>query len=271
MSPEAKKDSWFYLALKDVDRFQLNVNNDEVLNRTMVWINMVVKQGDKRLGIAGTGLQLDSFIERLIKSEDNTSVTSILIDPSGTIKAHPNPSLIDYKNRAQDGKATNTIYRLISGEQGWDELKRTLASLKSAPESVAKLNLLVENQPRLVSVAYLPEIDWYMLSLIDLDSAVRIGNFVPIILVVLISLVALVLMITLLINRTILTPLGRLATSARSITAGDYSVRTVASRDDEIGELTRTFNSMLDTIENNTRELKRYSGELEKRGAGEDA
>ena len=131
--------------------------------------------------------------------------------------------------------------------------------------TTATLPLVIEGQRRLVSVAYLPAIDWYLVSLIDLSQAIGMSEFAGLPLVALLALAVLVAAITLLINRTILTPLGALSAAARRVAAGDYTVRSEALRDDEIGGLTRTFNTMLDTIESNTRELKKRSDELEQR------
>lgn len=264
LHPDNAKDAWFYSTLRDVDRFHLNVDTDEVDNQVKVWINTVVRIDNERVAIAGTGLNLDDFIKRLIHSE-NKAVTPILVDPSGGIQAHSNTALIDQNTLFKAAKDRSTIFRLMPDRREREDLRKAFVSLKAAPDSVATFSLVIDNQHRLVSVAYLPEIDWYLVSLIDLSQAIHMTEFAPLALVVLVALGVLVSAITLLINRSILTPLDRLTASARSIAAGDYSVRATALHEDEIGDLTRTFNSMLDTIESNTCELRQYSEGLEQR------
>ena len=255
LSREVPKDAWFYSTLQKADTFLLNVDRDNVDHQVKVWINTVVHDGSDRVALAGTGLRLDSFIERLIHTR-NKAVTPILVDPSGAIQAHSDTRLIDQNTLTKKAEERSTIFRLMPREQDRADLRKAFETLKASPESAATLPLVIEGQRRLVSVAYLPAIDWYLVSLIDLSQAIGMSEFAGLPLVALLALAILVAAITLLINRTILTPLGALAASARRVAAGDYTVRSAAVRDDEIGGLTRTFNAMLDTIESNTRELE---------------
>ncbi|MDD5349343.1 MAG: ATP-binding protein [Chthoniobacteraceae bacterium] len=261
---EVAKDAWFYSTLQKVDTFHINVDRDNVDHQVKVWINTVIHDGNDRVALAGTGLKLDAFIERLIHTQ-NKALTPILVDPSGAIQAHANTSLIDQNTLTKKAEERSTIFRLMPREQDRADLRKAFETLKASPDSTATLPLVIEGQRRLVSVAYLPAIDWYLVSLLDLSQAIGMGEFAGLPLVALLALAVLVAAITLLINRTILTPLGALSASARRVAAGDYTVRSEAVRNDEIGGLTRTFNTMLDTIEGNTRELEKRGDELEQR------
>ena len=256
LSRGATKDAWFYSTLQKVDSFQLNVDRDNVDHQVKVWINTVVHNGNDRVALAGTGLKLDAFIERLIHTQ-NKAVTPILVDPSGAIQAHANINLIDQSSLTKKAEERSTIFRLMPREQDRSQLRKAFETLKASPDSTATLQLMIDGQRRLVSVAYLPAIDWYLVSQIDLSQTIGMSEFAGLPLVALLALAVLVVAITLLINRTILRPLGVLSASANRVAAGDYTVRSEAVRDDEIGGLTRTFNTMLDTIESNTRELER--------------
>ena len=264
LSPHKPKDSWFYSTLHEVKDFHLNVDRGEVHGRVMVWINTVIQNGAEPVAVAGTGLNLDSFIQRLVNSE-NKAVSPILLDPSGAIQAHANPALIDQNTLAKKAADRSTIFRLMPDEADREQLRKTMASLKAAPDSSAAFSCVIEGSRRLVSVAYLPEINWYLVTLIDLSKAVRMAEFAPFALVMFFALGLLVVAIATLINQTILKPLDGLAVTAHSIAAGDYSVRAKAVRADEIGELTGTFNFMLDKIEGNTRDLEQHSERLEER------
>ena len=48
---------------------QLNVDNDDELRVTKVWINCVVQQGDDVLGVIGTGIDLSTFIRTVVDSD----------------------------------------------------------------------------------------------------------------------------------------------------------------------------------------------------------
>jgi signal transduction histidine kinase len=71
-------------------------------------------------------------------------------------------------------------------------------------------------------------------------------------------------------ERSISTPILQLAQTARRVsTAKDYTVRAVTDgRNDEIGELTRTFNEMLDRIQGQNRDLEEAREDLERRVDG---
>jgi signal transduction histidine kinase/ActR/RegA family two-component response regulator len=264
LSATNSRDAWFYSTFANIDTFHINIDTSAVSGKVMVWINTIIHHGTNRVAVAGTGLNLNSFIEQLINTH-NKAVAPILVDPSGAIQAHSNPDLIDKNTLSKQLSERSTIYRLMPNESDRAELQADLARLKTSPDSVSIHSFVIENQNRLVSVAYLPGIDWYLISLIDLSQAIRPAQFAPMILVAFIAMIALVAAITFLINQSILAPLQTLAQTARQVEAGDYSVRSTAANRDEIGELSRTLNSMLDTIENKTRELKRYSEELEQR------
>jgi type VII secretion effector (TIGR04197 family) len=128
----------------------------------------------------------------------------------------------------------------------------------------AAFSFLIEGRRHQVSVAYLPPMDCYLVSLIDLSKTLQMSEFVPLAIIALLAFGILVAAITLLIRHTILAPLSRLTSAAHSIAAGDYSVRTKAVRNNELGGLIHAFNSMMDAIESNARELKLKNDELER-------
>lgn len=67
-------------------------------------------------------------------------------------------------------------------------------------------------------------------------------------------------------QKVISAPIVRLAKVARDVSQKrDYSVRAQKGHNDELGALTDTFNEMLSQIEKQDRELRRFSGELERR------
>jgi len=258
------RDVWFFNTISNVESFHLNADRDEVRGKTMVFINTVVRDGGKPVAVAGTGFKLDTFIQRLVHSE-NKAVTPILIDPAGSITAHANPALVDQNSLTKKESERSTIYRLMPLEEDRQLLRETLVKLKSAPDTVETLSLVIEGQNRLVSVAYLPEIDWYLLSLIDISKAVQLSKFLPLALVVLAAVALLAGALAVMIHRMVLAPLAKLAECAHVVAGGNNAIRAEVTGRDEIAELARTFNSMLDTIESKTRELKRNNEQLEER------
>ncbi len=68
--------------------------------------------------------------------------------------------------------------------------------------------------------------------------------------------------LALVLRGTVLSPLSRLAESARRLSRGDYSARAESDRNDETGMLARTFNNMAESVEQRSRELEASRQEL---------
>ena len=81
----------------------------------------------------------------------------------------------------------------------------------------------------------------------------------------LVGLVALlpVLLLTLLVARSITTPIERLETMASSVAEGDLSYRVGALRRDELGQLGRALNTMAESLERQVKDLSRARDETE--------
>lgn len=70
------------------------------------------------------------------------------------------------------------------------------------------------------------------------------------------SLLTVIGLISILLNRLVLAPLARLTRSAGVIATGNYKVRLKDSRSDEIGQLTKAFNHMAETVHDYTETLE---------------
>jgi signal transduction histidine kinase/DNA-binding response OmpR family regulator len=96
------------------------------------------------------------------------------------------------------------------------------------------------------------------------DSRTRMARFAAAVPVILLLASALGLAVTARLQRAILTPILKLAETARGISAnGTYYGRAPKFADDEIGELIDTFNSMVSEIEQHEQDLLRHRDQLE--------
>ncbi|WP_204317155.1 hypothetical protein, partial [Klebsiella aerogenes] len=62
----------------------LNVDHDDNLSVTKVWINCIIRRGATVLGVIGTGVDLSQFIREVVDIPQ-TGVQSIFIDRSGAV------------------------------------------------------------------------------------------------------------------------------------------------------------------------------------------
>jgi len=262
LSAEAAKDQWYFATLREGRPFALNVNVDYELEVTKVWFNVLVREndGERVLGLAGTGLDLRRFLAEFAAS-NSSGVTNFIIDGKGAILAHPDPALIEFAALTK-AEPERTLQRLVDSDAEREGLRDRLAALRAAPRDGATHALHLQGAPRILGIAYIPELDWYTVTAVDLGAASVIDER----LVWSIGAGGLVLLlvfataVTFGVDRFILRPLQQLTDSTRRIAAGDYGQRLASPRRDELGELTRAFDGM-------AREVQSYTGELERRVA----
>lgn len=110
---------------------------------------------------------------------------------------------------------------------------------------------------KILWIDYVPDLQWYVAtSLHEYELEIMSNKLQRIIatLGVLVFLVALI--ISFVFFKKLLLPISTLSHMANSATKGDYSVRSTINSNDEIGELSKNFNSMIETIERNIEKEK---------------
>lgn len=255
--PGSEQDAWFFSSMKNTQDFNINVNVDAKLKTTKVWFNVVVKEGNRKLGLVGTGLDLSTFLNRFVVSEE-AGVTPMIINTVGAIQAHPDRSLINYSSINDSGTNSSTLFRLLD-QEGKTAAEAALRKAKSNDDAIPLFWAKLNGRPQLFAVAFVPELDWYVVTAIDLQAARVIdgGLWLPFIAGTILLLLFLLAAITVAVNRLILTPLLNLTSSVRMMAAGDYSTTLPRAGNDELGELTRAFSAMASQVRSHTDELEK--------------
>lgn len=256
LSPTEAKDSWFFKTMVDTNLHNLNVNVDLRLKVTNVWINVVVRDGDRKIGLAGTGLDLSNFITDFV-SRAETGVVPIIVDRDGQIQAHPNAELIAFGSGSKTADSNKTLFKLISENDAF----RTRALLDKAtakPDQVFTEWVTIDKSRRLLAVSFDPTLNWHFLTLLDLKTA---QVFDPqIILPIAIGAGVLLLLLGASfvygINRIVLNPLLALTHSARQVADGNYAIELPPPSADEIGQMTSAFGKMVDQIKSHALSLE---------------
>ncbi|AEY00910.1 HAMP domain-containing protein 1 [Oceanimonas sp. GK1] len=250
-------DQWFFNLMRAGERLNINVNHDSRLGTTRVWINVRVEEQGKALGLAGTGIDLTRFINDFI-AIDKAGVMPMILDRDGRFQAHADASLIALGSAAgMNGEGTTLHDRLdTAGER--ERLTALLAQANSTPSGVAMDWFTLEGRRQLLAISYIPELDWYLATVMDLGLAQVLDPGL-----VKAALLGLVLMLAVLllglaygVERTVLRPLRRLQGSATAIADGSYEVSLPAPSGDEIGDLSRAFGVMVDKVRSHTEELE---------------
>ncbi|MCB1776093.1 MAG: HAMP domain-containing protein [Candidatus Competibacteraceae bacterium] len=266
LDPARASDQWYFSTLARVANFDLNVDYDVSLDVYKLWFNVIIRDGEEKLGVGGTGLELDRFIQAALH-EDRPGVRTLLLDRDGAIKAYDQRAYIDFNTVAKSKEARSTLYRLLASPEEQTLLSERLEQLRRAQIPIAVLPLTISGQSHLAAIAYLAEIDWFALALVDTEHIYNVRQFTPFAILLAFSLLTLAVAIALLLNRLVLNPLAQLHHSTQAVAAGDYRPMAIVDNDNEIGALSNAFNTMTLTVRRHTEQLEQRveerTGELQ--------
>ncbi|MBI2382236.1 MAG: SpoIIE family protein phosphatase [Gammaproteobacteria bacterium] len=255
LDPAKTPDSWYFRLRESPHDYELNVDYDVELKVTKVWINTLVREQGRMLGLSGTGLDLTAFLKDIVQAQQ-AGVTNILVDDEGAIQAHPDPRLIDLNTKSKQAGERSTIFRHIPSAEEQAALRAALARLKSGKSAALTLALTLDGKPQLVGIAYVPELRWFNLSTMDLDAIVGHAHFLPLAALLLASLLLSLVLMAWLLNSLVLKRLGRLSLATERLAQGQYELDLPAERDDELGALAERFTQMAATVRDHTQNLE---------------
>ncbi len=245
--------AWYAATIEQVDDFALHVDHSEQLGLTNVWINAIVKQDGKKVGLGGSGLDLTEFLKEVVHSPE-PGVQTILVNGQGFVQGHSDQQLMEANARIKEESKRLKIDNLVDDP---GVVQAHLQNLIEGRTQVETFELVVDKRPMLAAATYMKEIDWIAVVLVDPAQVVRSRQFLPILGLLAISFLATILLVSMMIDRLILSRLARLTGQTREIAAGRYDVLLTVDREDEIGHLTESFNHMTATIRDYTHNLER--------------
>lgn len=258
LSPDSDKDGWFYATLASDVPYRINVDRSQVTGDIKVWFNMVVVDGAQRLGLVGSGISLNAFVEEFIAANE-TGVDSMVVDARGAILVHPNPERVTLNAETAPTASPNTnLFGLLESSEAKAALQDTLGASAARPGEVFTLRLKLADEPRLLALTWIPELQWFVASAVDLRTAqvIEIRPLIPALSVFLALFLTLIVLGAWAVERRVLKPLRQLRQSAQAIAAGQYDAPLPLHRDDEIGELGAAFRSMAQQVRSHTSELE---------------
>ena len=251
-------DAWFYGLIDQGREFHLNVNPDESLNVTKLWVDVQIRDGDRPLGIVGTGMALDSVLKGVVDI-GQPGITSLFVDSNGAIQLYRDQSLIDFASVVKPEGKKSLVTQMLDLSADRERLKGHLATLSEPGAATAQVVsdfVQFEGRRHLMGVAYLPTIGWYEVTFMDLDELMPVSQFAPVVAVFGATLVAAMLLMHLMLRRWVLKPLSRLEEAMVRVRDGDLTPPKLTGAAGEIGRLNQHFTAMANAIRNNTRDLE---------------
>ncbi|WP_299450713.1 biofilm regulation protein phosphatase SiaA [uncultured Pigmentiphaga sp.] len=254
---EEAKDAWFFSTMEDPSPYDIQVDLNWKLGLTKVWFNVQVRDGDRKLGMVGTGLDLTTFLDRFLEG-DGPGVTPVIFDREGNIVAHRDRERIAFKSMSAEEASRRSVLSLLDPGPGREALQKAISDAATAPGETVTLFGRQNGAKSVVALTYLPELRWYVLTAVELNVANLIGSqwLVPAVSSLAAVIALLVLGFGYAVDRLVLTPLRRLQQTAQAMAAGRYDVKLPQQGSDEIGELSRAFGIMAEKVRSHTAELE---------------
>ncbi|MGI4813721.1 MAG: SpoIIE family protein phosphatase [Janthinobacterium lividum] len=252
----AASDAWYFPLHSLQAPYELNVDYDIGVDQTKVWINMPVRRGGKMLGLVGTGFDLSEFIRRFLNTRTR-GVTNILVNRTGAIQAHAEQRRIALDTGGgAAAMAQSSIYGMVDSDAAREHLRDAFALAQRNPDTVRTLFVSQQGRQRLLGIAYLPQIDWFVVTEMDLKQLIGLAPFqtIPIIggLALLISLG----LVSWALQRLVLSRVARLDVATQRMAEGDYALRLHDTRDDELGRLSGNFERLAQTVQDSLTHLE---------------
>jgi diguanylate cyclase (GGDEF)-like protein len=261
LSPREKRDYWFYATMKNGVDYQVNLDPDVHLGVVKVWINVLLKNGSEVLGVIGTGIDLTEFLKESVDI-NQPGVDTFFVDKSLAIQLSADPRLIDYASIAKTAGERIKIDVLFKNPADIEKLRQMAIDLeKLQGGEVSTLWVDYRGEKRLLGMAYLPEVGWYDLTLMDEKSLQVLRGFtwLPLLLGAIFLMAMLIL--GFLLHRWVLNPIARLTKATEHIQHGNFDIEPPIVGKGEISVLSRSFWQMVEFVRNTNVELERKVNE----------
>src|SRR3546814_18354418 len=103
----------------------------------------------------------------------------MILSGTGANQEHQHPGLFDQNTLSKSGTSQSTVFALLDDGGHADALRSAMARLSADASEVETLTLRIDGREQFDAVAYMPEIDWYVLTLVAAAPAFAVQSFLP--------------------------------------------------------------------------------------------
>lgn len=261
LSEKNPGDAWYFKIRKSPETLELKADYDHALNVTKVWFNVAILDKDgRKIGLGGSGVDISRFLKPIVESRE-PGVETLLFDRAGVIQAARDQRIVEHNSNPNLRGKPITVFDTLTNPASRAKIRACIEQLSTSGEAFATTRISEHGHRFYAALAYLPEIHWYNLVLVDEASVISSSVFLPVVVVAVLTLLGIILAIGFYLNRSVIRPLGQLSRSAEQVAGGDYSVQLESSRPDEIGVVNRSFSAMARTVKDHTENLERKVAE----------
>ena len=264
LNPEAEKDAWFYQLIEQGRDLHINVNPDPELQVTKLWINVLLRDGDQILGVLGTGLALEPMMQ-LVSSEREAGISAMMTDFNGAIQLYYDRSLMNYSSISHSPEEQHRAKDLLSRSDDRQWLQESYQQAAQQPGRVFSRYVQHDNSRHLLALSYLPQIDWYAITLVDVNTLLPLSRFSGVLAATLLTLLFWAAAVYLTMRTLILRPLRQLQQEIAQLdntpllsekTAGEPPSGRILSTRGELARLLQQFKQMAQHISEHQQQLE---------------
>lgn len=235
-------DFWYFDTLSKADSYGLNIDRDRFLNDSRIWVNVKVFHEDQVVGMVGTGLHLDRFIDDILSSHDDGNAKSYIIDHLGIVQIASTET--DFLHESQVN-ADNTIYR-FSDEASfksrvenyiWGDESSTIISLSNTSQNFDY-----------AAFERIQNSNWHVVTFYSKNALFSSANLFSILILTALTAIILGLIINGIVNRLFVVPFKLLNDSIQRKDLYHDEMLYGLDREDEFGELSKTIETMTDRL-----------------------
>nr|WP_253809291.1 methyl-accepting chemotaxis protein [Vibrio sp. RE88] len=247
MSAQSNDDQWFYGFLASDKKVELSIDVDDASGVATVFVNHVVMQQGKRIGVTGIGLSLQNMGKTVANYSLGEQGQLMLVDNQGIVKIHADAN--------QVGKSLNDLQLR--------ELATELGKLSDTDSHIIEAE--VNGSAMIVGFIALPELGWTLVSLQPQSEVLsELNQFIQTMTYIGVVVALLFIVISAYMTNTLLKPLTTTADLLLEIGGGggDLTQRLDESRNDEVGSIARGYNQFVAYMGNVLQEIDRSRADL---------
>lgn len=247
LSKKSSDDKWFFETLNIDDPFQINVNKDTILGVNKVWINYLIKDNGKVVGVIGTGFDFEQFLKHSVGVEQE-GIRNFYIRKDLSIQLAKDTKMIDYATIAQKNGTHKTIHSLISKKEDLEKVKNAMQRLvdKKSTNNIEILWIEIENNNQLLGISYQEEIGWFSLTVFD-NSQLSLVDSQSIFITMILILAIILLVLNSIHTKFILKPIHKLIANMNKFKKGNMDFLPIKGSVEFI-ELSNQFNELTQEI-----------------------
>jgi len=217
---------WYKMTLFETEKYNFNINYNDVAGTTNLWINAPVFNSRRvPIGLVGTGIVLTEFVNTIYQNYKGNA-TLYLFNAEGEVTGARDSRLVANKELIVN-------YKGSLGEEIFNKAKSLEPgeySIFEAPEGV-------------IAVGQVPALGWYIAAIQPIGLAAIFGNSMTLLFLLMIAVVASIFVIFYLYISRLLMPLNYMVQTLDHISLDwDLTQRLELGRKDEIGTLGEFFN-----------------------------